>query len=59
MLNEMAKRDSTSFELNLSMRLAILLNDIMHLLTEWESRTGTYLPRGHGVRSERSEDRVP
>ena len=26
----------------------------MYLLTEWEGRTGKYLARGHGVRTERS-----
>ena len=31
----------------------------MYLLTEWEGRTGKYLVRGHGVRTERSEVRVP
>ena len=30
----------------------------MYLLTEWEGRTGKYLARGHGVRTERSEVRV-
>ena len=29
-------------------------NNIMYLLTEWEGRTGKYLARGHGVRTERS-----
>ena len=28
---------------------------IMYLLTEWEGRTGKYLARGHGVRTERSD----
>ena len=32
---------------------------IMYLLTEWEGRTGKYLARGHGVRTERSEVRAP
>ena len=27
----------------------------MYLLTEWEGRTGKYLARGHGVRTERHE----
>ena len=27
----------------------------MYLLTEWESRMGKYLARGHGVRTERHE----
>ena len=31
----------------------------MYLLTEWEGRTGKYLARGHGVRTERSEVRAP
>ena len=31
----------------------------MYLLTEWEGRTGKYLARGHGVRTERSEFRAP
>ena len=26
----------------------------MYLLTEWEGRTGKYLARGHGVRTERT-----
>ena len=30
----------------------------MYLLTEWEGRTGKYLARGQGVRSERSEVRT-
>ena len=30
----------------------------MYLLTEWEGRTGTYLARGHDVRTERSEVRA-
>ena len=30
----------------------------MYLLTEWEGRTGKYLARGHGVRTER-HDRGP
>ena len=30
----------------------------MYLLTEWEGRTGKYLARGHGVRTERSEVRA-
>ena len=29
----------------------------MYLLTEWEGRTGKYLARGHGIRTERSEVR--
>jgi len=29
----------------------------MHLLTEWEGRTGKYLARGDAVRTERSEVR--
>ena len=33
--------------------------DNMYLLTEWEGRTGKYLARGHGVRTERSEVRAP
>ena len=32
---------------------------MMYLLTEWEGRTGKYLARGHGVRTERSEVRAP
>ena len=32
---------------------------IMYLLTEWEGRTGKYLARGHGVRTERSEVPAP
>ena len=31
----------------------------MYLLTEWEGRTGKYLARGHGVRTERSKVRAP
>ena len=31
----------------------------MYLLTEWEGRTGKYLARGDGVRTERSEVRAP
>ena len=31
----------------------------MYLLTEWKGRTGKYLARGHGVRTERSEVRAP
>jgi len=31
----------------------------MYLLTEWEGRTGKYLARGYGVRTERSEVRAP
>ena len=31
----------------------------MYLLTKWEGRTGKYLGRGHGVRTERSEVRAP
>ena len=31
----------------------------MYLLTEWEGRTGKYLARGHGVRTDRSEVRAP
>ena len=31
----------------------------MYLLTEWEGRTGKYLARAHGVRTERSEVRAP
>ena len=27
----------------------------MYLLTEWEGRTGKYLARGHGVRTEHRE----
>ena len=30
----------------------------MYLLTEWEDRTGKYLARGQGVRTERSEVRT-
>ena len=30
----------------------------MYLLTEWEGRTGKYLARGRGVRTERSEVRT-
>ena len=30
----------------------------MYLLTEWEGRTGKYLARGQGVRTERSEFRA-
>ena len=33
---------------------AFLVDRIMYLLTEWEGRTGKYLARGHGVRTERS-----
>ena len=36
-----------------------LTRHIMYLLTEWEGRTGKYLARGHGVRTERSEVRAP
>ena len=32
--------------------------NIMYLLTEWEGRTGKYLARGQGVRTERSEVRT-
>ena len=31
----------------------------MYLLNEWEGRTGKYLARGHGVRTERNEVRAP
>ena len=31
----------------------------MYLLTEWEGRTGKYLARGHGVRTEHSKVRAP
>ena len=31
----------------------------MYLLTEWEDRTGKYVARGHGVRTEGSEVRAP
>ena len=31
----------------------------IYLLTEWEGRTGKYLARGHGVRTERSEVQAP
>ena len=31
---------------------------IVYLLTEWEGRTGKYLARGYGVRTERSEVRA-
>ena len=31
----------------------------MYLLTEWDGRTGKYLARGHGVRTESSEVRAP
>ena len=34
-------------------------NITMYLLTEWEGRTGKYLARVHGVRTERSEVRAP
>ena len=34
------------------------LAGIMYLLTEWEGRTGKYLARGQGVRTERSELRT-
>ena len=34
-------------------------SEIMYLLTEWEGRTGKYLARGHGGRTERSEVRAP
>ena len=30
------------------------LGGTMYLLTEWEGRTGKYLARGQGVRTERS-----
>ena len=30
----------------------------MYLLIWWEGRTGKYLARGHGVRTERSEPRL-
>ena len=30
----------------------------MYLLTEWKGRTGKYLARGQGVRTERSEVRT-
>ena len=39
--------------------LLYLMQKTMYLLTEWEGRTGKYLGRGHGVRTERSEDRAP
>ena len=38
---------------------SIVLKMNMYLLTEWEGRTGKYLARGHGVRTERSEVRAP
>ena len=34
------------------------MSDNMYLLTEWEGRTGKYLARGQGVRTERSEVRT-
>ena len=34
-------------------------SNTMYLLTEREGRTGKYLGRGHGVRTERSEVRAP
>ena len=36
----------------------IVGKNIMYLLTEWEGRTGKYLARGQGVRTERSEVRT-
>ena len=33
--------------------------DNMYLLTKWESRTGKYLARGHGVRTECSKVHPP
>ena len=36
-----------------------IVRGTMYLLTEWEGRTGKYLARGHGVRTERSEVRAP
>ena len=35
------------------------LVNTMYLLTEWKGRTGKYLARGHGVRTEGSEVRAP
>ena len=35
-----------------------IYNENMYLLTEWEGRTGKYLARGQGVRTERSEVRT-
>ena len=37
----------------------LLVCNNMYLLTEWEGRTGKYLARGQGVRTERSEVRTP
>ena len=37
----------------------IIHRNVMYLFTEWEGRTGKYLARGHGVRTERSEVRAP
>ena len=37
----------------------VCLKKCMYLLTEWEGRTGKYLARGHGIRTERSEVRAP
>ena len=37
------------------MKLIRPLANTMYLLTEWEGRTGKYLARGHGVRTERSD----
>ena len=34
------------------------MEDNVYLLTEWKSRTGKYLARGQGVRTERSELRT-
>ena len=34
------------------------LSSNMYLLTEWEGRTGKYLARGQGIRTERSEVRT-
>ena len=36
----------------------IMYMHIMYLLTEWEGRTGKYLARGQGIRTECSEVRT-
>ena len=42
-----------------TLTLNLTFSNNMYLLTEWEGRTGKYLARGQGVRTERSEVRVP
>ena len=44
--------------LNKITRATVVITITMYLLTEWEGRTGKYLARGHGVRTER-HDRGP